>query len=126
QLAATMARTLRDSQARRVRSNTKPDGSAMAPRKPQPSLKKGRGRLRKKMFLKLTTRRWLKSKGTPSEALVEFVGSARRLAPIHHYGLKDRIKGREISYPARELLGITEQDCDKLETILLEHFAHEP
>ncbi|MGL4892336.1 MAG: phage virion morphogenesis protein [Aeromonas veronii] len=47
--------------------------------------------------------------------------SARRLATIHHYGLKDRIKDREISYPVRELLGITQQERDQLETTLLTH-----
>ncbi|MGL6351951.1 MAG: phage virion morphogenesis protein, partial [Aeromonas sp.] len=64
--------------------------------------------------------------GTPSAALVEFAGSAIRLANIHHHGLKDRIKGREISYPARELLGITEPEIDKLESILLEHLTRTP
>ena len=43
------------------------------------------------------------------KAVVEFVGTANRLATIHQYGLKDRIKGSGDPYPARELLGITEQ-----------------
>ena len=124
QLAAEMARKLRDSQASRIRTNIQPDGSPMTQRKPQPKLKKGRGRLRKKMFFKISSKTWLKANATPSQAVVEFVGTARRLATIHHYGLKDRIKGREISYPARELLGITEQERDQLETTLLAHLSH--
>ncbi|MGE6118863.1 phage virion morphogenesis protein, partial [Aeromonas salmonicida] len=86
-------------------------------------LKKGRGRLRRKMFFKITSRTWLKASATQSQAVVEFVGSANRLATIHQYGLKDRIKGREIRYPARELLGITEQERDQLETTLLAHLT---
>lgn len=121
QLAGEMARKLRDSQAGRIRTNIQPDGSPMTPRKPQPKLKKGRGRLRRKMFFKITSRTWLKASATQSQAVVEFVGSANRLATIHQYGLKDRIKGREIRYPARELLGITEQERDQLETTLLAH-----
>lgn len=66
----------------------------------------------------------VKSQRHPSQAVVEFVGTARRLATIHHYGLKDRIKGREISYPTRELLGITEQELDQLENTLLAHLSH--
>ena len=42
QLAGEMARTLRASQAQRIRANLQPDGSPMAPRKPQPKLKKNR------------------------------------------------------------------------------------
>ncbi|HDN9017554.1 TPA: phage virion morphogenesis protein [Aeromonas salmonicida] len=123
QLAGEMARKLRDSQAGRIRTNIQPDGSPMTPRKPQPKLKKGRGRLRRKMFFKITSRTWLKASATQSQAVVEFVGSANRLATIHQYGLKDRIKGREIRYPARELLGITEQERDQLETTLLAHLT---
>ncbi|HHQ4488843.1 TPA: phage virion morphogenesis protein [Aeromonas hydrophila] len=124
QLAADMARKLRDSQASRIRTNIQPDGSPMTQRKPQPKLKKGRGRLRRKMFFKISSKTWLKASATSSQAVVEFVGTARRLATIHHYGLKDRIKGREISYPTRELLGITEQERDQLENTLLAHLSH--
>ena len=123
QLAGEMARTLRASQAQRIRANRQPDGSPMAPRKPQPKLKKSRGRLRHKMFFKISNPTWLKARANEHQAVVEFVGTANRLATIHQYGLKDRIKGREISYPARELLGITEQERDQLETTLLAHLT---
>ncbi|EOD54195.1 phage virion morphogenesis protein [Aeromonas molluscorum] len=123
QLAGEMARTLRASQASRIRTNVQPDGSPMSQRKPQPKLKKGRGRLRRKMFFKITSKTWLKANASPSQAVVEFVGTANRLATIHHHGLKERINGREIRYPARELLGITEQERDLLENILLTHLT---
>ena len=123
QLAGEMARALRASQASRIRANIQPDGSPMAPRKPQPTLKKGRGRLRRKMFFKITGKTWLKARASPDQAVVEFVGTANRLATIHQYGLKDRIKGREIRYPARELLGITTQEVEQLEELLLAHLT---
>lgn len=123
QLAGEIARTLRASQALRIRANIQPDGSPMAPRKPQPKLKKNRGRLRRKMFFKISNPAWLKARANENQAVVEFVGTANRLATIHQYGLKDRIKGREISYPARELLGITAQERDQLETTLLAHLT---
>ncbi|WP_368224135.1 phage virion morphogenesis protein [Aeromonas sp. s4] len=121
QLAGEMARTLRASQAQRIRANRQPDGSPMAPRKPQPKLKKNRGRLRRKMFFKISSPAWLKARANEHQAVVEFVGTANRLATIHQYGLKDRIKGREIRYPARELLGITSLEVEKLEELLLFH-----
>lgn len=123
QLAGEMARTLRASQALRIRANVQPDGSPMAPRKPQPKLKQGRGRLRRKMFFKISNPTWLKARASEQQAVVEFVGTANRLATIHQYGLKDRIKGREIRYPMRELLGITNQEVDKLEELLLAHLT---
>ncbi|MDY7764482.1 phage virion morphogenesis protein [Aeromonas caviae] len=123
QLAGEMARTLRASQAQRIRANRQPDGSPMAPRKPQPKLKQGRGRLRRKMFFKISNPTWLKARASEQQAVVEFVGTANRLATIHQYGLKDRIKGREIRYPARELLGITNQEVEKLEELLLAHLT---
>lgn len=123
QLAGEMARTLRASQAQRIRANRQPDGSPMAPRKPQPKLKQGRGRLRRKMFYKISNPTWLKARASEQQAVVEFVGTANRLATIHQYGLKDRIKGREIRYPARELLGITHQEVERLEELLLLHLT---
>ncbi|NME01793.1 phage virion morphogenesis protein [Aeromonas sp. DNRA1] len=124
QLAGEMARTLRASQALRIRANVQPDGSPMAPRKPQPKLKQGRGRLRRKMFFKISSPTWLKARASEQQAVVEFVGTANRLATIHQYGLKDRIKGREIRYPSRELLGITTQEVKQLEELLLIHFTN--
>lgn len=123
QLASEMARTLRASQVQRIRANRQPDGSPMAPRKPQPKLKQGRGRLRRKMFFKISNPAWLKARASEQQAVVEFVGTANRLATIRQYGLKDRIKGREIRYPARELLGITHQEVERLEELLLAHLT---
>lgn len=84
----------------------------------------GPGRLRRKMFFKISNPTWLKARASEQQAVVEFVGTANRLATIHQYGLKDRIKGREIHYPARELLGITTQEVKQLEELLLIHFTN--
>ena len=121
QLMGELARNLRASQSKRIRANIQPDGSPMTPRKPLKKLAKQRGATRRKMFQHLVSPRWLKATSTEHQAVVEFVGSANRLATIHQYGLKDRIKGREISYPARELLGITTPEAKQLEELLLVH-----
>lgn len=120
QLMGVLARNLRASQSKRIRANIQPDGSPMTPRKPLKKLAKKRGSTRRKMFQHLVSPRWLKATSTEHQAVVEFVGSANRLATIHQYGLKDRIKGREISYPARELLGLETKELEKMEEILLE------
>ncbi|WP_129503783.1 phage virion morphogenesis protein [Aeromonas veronii] len=123
QLMGEMARNLRASQSKRIRANIQPDGSPMTPRKPLKKLAKKRGATRRKMFQHLVSPRWLKATSTEHQAVVEFVGSANRLATIHQYGLKDRIKGREIRYQARELLGITNEEVELLERLLLTPLA---
>ncbi|QWL66351.1 phage virion morphogenesis protein [Aeromonas jandaei] len=123
QLMGELARNLRASQSKRIRANIQPDSSPMTPRKPLKKLAKKRGSTRRKMFQHLVSPRWLKATCTEHQAVVEFVGSANRLATIHQYGLKDRIKGREISYPARELLGITHREVERLEELLLAHLS---
>ncbi len=123
QLAGEIARTLRASQAQRIRANRQPDGSPMTPRKPQPKLKQSRVRLRRKMFFKISNPAWLKARASEQQAVVEFVGTANRLANTHHYGLKERMKGKEVKYPVRELLGITKQEAGQLEEVLLMHLG---
>lgn len=123
QLMGKLARSLRASQSKRIRANIQPDGSPMTPRKPLKKLAKKRGATRRKMFQHLVSPRWLKATSTEHQAVIEFVGSASRLATIHQYGLKDRIKGHEISYPARELLGITTEEVEQLEELLLVHMT---
>lgn len=118
QLMGEMARNIRTSQSKRIRANIQPDGSPMSPRKPLKKLANKRGATRRKMFQHLVSPRWLKATSTEHQAVVEFVGSANRLATIHQYGLKDRIKGREISYPARELLGMSVLEVENLENLI--------
>ncbi|MGY3922491.1 phage virion morphogenesis protein [Aeromonas jandaei] len=114
-LAADLARTMRATQAERIRANKQPDGTAMSPRKPRAK----RGAIRRKMFAKLVKPAWLKATATANEATVEFTGSANRLATIHHFGLRDKINGKEVQYPERNLIGITDADIDRIEDSLL-------
>lgn len=122
-LAAELARTLRATQAERIRANLQPDGTPMAPRKPRQAIKGRRGALRRKMFGKLISARWLKATASPNEVNLAFVGSANRLATTHHFGLRERIKGQTIQYPARELLGLAKGDLDRIEQAMLDHLT---
>lgn len=122
-LAAELARSMRATQSERIRANKQPDGTAMTPRKPQPRLRNRRGTTRRKMFTKLVKPAWLKARATASEATVEFTGSANRLATVHHFGLRDKIRGKTVQYPMRQLIGITDADIDRIEDALLKHFT---
>ncbi len=95
----------------------------MTPRKPQPRLRDRRGGTRRKMFAKLVKPAWFKATATANEATVEFTGNANRLATIHHFGLRDKINGKEVQYPERQLIGITDVDIDRVEDALLKHLS---
>ena len=65
--------------------------------------------------------KWLKAKSTATEASIEFIGRAGQIARVSQYGLRDRVnkRGLEVKYPQRELLGLTGQEMDMIEDIVL-------
>lgn len=119
-LTIDIAKKLRQRQQQRIKSQKAPDGTAYAPRKRQP-LRAKKGRIKREMFAKLRTNRYLKASGNDSAAVVEFTGKVQRIARVHQYGLKDRLRRRslEVQYPARELLGINDDDSQIIEDILV-------
>ncbi|PQK85734.1 phage virion morphogenesis protein [Pantoea ananatis] len=83
-----------------------PDGSAWEPRRISARTKPGR--IKRKMFVKLKTAKYLKTKATGDSAEVAFIPAVQRLARVHHYGLRDRVsrRGITVKYAERPLLGV--------------------
>ena len=123
-LAVDMAKKLRQSQQRRIKSQQNPDGTPYEQRKKQPARAKT-GRVKREMFAKLRTSRFMKAKGSDDGAVVEFTGKVQRIVKVHQYGLKDRParNGVSVEYPVRELLGFTEDDRRLVESLLTDHLA---
>ncbi|WP_341743097.1 phage virion morphogenesis protein [Azonexus hydrophilus] len=124
QLAAEIAKALQRRQAQRIAAQENPDGTPYEPRKPQ--MRRKQGRIRRTMFAKLRTARYLKAASTPEESVVRFVDSVARIAAVHHGGLRDYVNRRralQIDYPKRELLGFTEADIDLIREITTDHLA---
>ncbi|WP_130100467.1 phage virion morphogenesis protein [Siccibacter turicensis] len=123
-LAVDMAKKLRQSQQRRIKSQQNPDGTPYEQRKKQPARAKT-GRVKREMFAKLRTSRFMKAKGSDDGAVVEFTGRVQRIVKVHQYGLKDRParNGVAVEYPVRELLGFTEDDRRLVESLLTDHLA---
>ncbi|WP_049849356.1 phage virion morphogenesis protein [Trabulsiella odontotermitis] len=72
-----------------------------------------------KMFQRLATYRFLKSKGNANGAVVGYEGMAARIARIHQFGLRDEVApGVFVEYPVRELLGITKADEQMIDGII--------
>lgn len=108
-MALEIAKKLRASQQENIKAQRDPDGKPFPARKQQPARGK-KGRVKRAMFSKLRTARYLKAKGTSNEATVEFAGNVQRIARVHHYGLRDRPSkktgGADVRYEKRELLGL--------------------
>ncbi|KVJ75953.1 virion morphogenesis protein [Enterobacter asburiae] len=108
-----LAQELRRSQQQNIRLQRNPDGTAFEARRVTARSKKGR--IKRQMFAKLRTTKYLKTAATADSASVQFDGKVQRIARVHHYGLRDRVRrnGPEARYPARRLLGVN----DEVETI---------
>jgi len=123
-MTVDIARAMRQRQQQRIKSQTAPDGSAYTPRKRQP-IKGKKGRIKREMFAKLRTSRYMKASGDDSSAAVEFTGKVQRIARVHQSGLKDK-PGRDspaVQYPERQLLGFSDNDQQLVESMIIKYLA---
>ncbi len=95
-------------QEQNIRMQRNPDGSSYEPRRVTARCKKGR--IKRQMFAKLRTTKYLKTAASTDSASVQFEGKVQRIARVHHYGLRDRVsrKGPEVRYAERRLLGVND------------------
>ncbi|PRP71753.1 phage virion morphogenesis protein [Chromobacterium amazonense] len=123
-LARDIGRALRQNQQKRIAAQQNPDGSGYAPRRAQ--YRQQKGRIRRQMFAKLRTARWLKIEANAGGVEVGFIRRVERIARVHQYGLRDCVSRhpyREAQYPARELLGLSEQDFEMIRAKVLDQLA---
>lgn len=123
-MATDIAKTLRTSQQRRIKTQKAPDGTPYAARKRQPVRTK-KGRIKREMFAKLRTNRFMKATGRDDAAVVEFTGKVQRIARVHQYGLKDRPNrnSQEVQYSKRQLLGVDSNAKQLVETLIFEYLS---
>ena len=116
-LALDIARELRRENAATIRAQHGPDGEAWAPRKNP--MRDQRGQLRKRNAQRLC------AQVAGGDAVVAFAGRTERIARVHHFGLRDSVKpgGPQYDYPARPLLGISDDFTKRLQDRLLAHIA---
>ncbi|MCL6353649.1 phage virion morphogenesis protein [Pectobacterium polaris] len=122
QLAGKIAKVLRSSQQQHIKKQQSPDGTPYAPRRTQ-SISGKKGRVKREMFQKLRTAKYMKAKGTADAASVGFIGRVQRMAQVHHYGLRDRPNrtSRAVPYDPRPLLGFSQDEKDYLAEIIMKH-----
>lgn len=122
-LARDIGLEARKANAERIAAQVNPDRSPFVPRKPREPLRAKAGRIRRRakqraMFAKLRSARYLQVKASDSQVEVGFTGADARIATVHHYGLRDRVNRRrsspEVTYPARQLLGLPDEDRGRI------------
>ncbi|WP_418337203.1 phage virion morphogenesis protein [Serratia fonticola] len=115
--------TLSDTSSRRVgqtcRVMLRPSGSPYQARKRQP-LRAKTGRIKRAMFQKLRTNRYMKATGSEKSAVVEFTGKVQRIARVHQNGLKDRPNPHShyVQYSERQLIGFNKNFVQCIENII--------
>ncbi|MGC6093479.1 MULTISPECIES: phage virion morphogenesis protein [Citrobacter] len=115
-----LAQELRRNQQNNIRLQRNPDGSGYEPRKVTARTKKGR--IKRQMFAKLRTAKYLKTAASADSASVLFEGKVQRIARVHHYGLRDQVsrKGLKVRYVSRELLGVNRKINEVILKILIQ------
>ena len=120
EMARNIAKKLRASQQQNIKRQQAPDGTPFKPRKAQP-IRSKKGRVKREMFAKLRTAKYMKAKATSNEAVIEFTGRVQRMVRVHHYGLRDRPSrtGKDVLYEARPLLGLNEINLEMIEAEII-------
>ncbi|OAE09994.1 phage virion morphogenesis protein [Pantoea sp. OXWO6B1] len=114
-----VARDVRRIQQANMTAQRSPDGGAWEPRRVSARTKPGR--IKRKMFVKLKTAKYLKTKATGDSAEVAFVPAVQRLARVHHYGLRDRVskRGITVKYTERPLIGLDDKAAVSIKDTLM-------
>lgn len=115
-----LAQQLRRSQQENIRMQRNPDGSAYEPRRVTARSKKGR--IKRQMFTKLRTTKYLKTAASADSASVQFAGQVQRIARVHHYGLRERISqsGIYVLNAQRKLLGFDSHSFGLIKKIIIQ------
>lgn len=123
-LAGEIAKQLRTAQQQRIKQQNAPDGSPYKTRKRQP-LRAKTGRIKRAMFQKLRTNRYMKASGRDNSAVVEFTRRVQRIARVHQFGLKDKPNpySKEIRYSERQLLGFNKPSKDLISGVIIDSMS---
>lgn len=122
-LATHIARQIRKSQNQRITRQQDPDGNPYIPRK---NLRKKKGKIRRKMFNKIKTAKYLKIEKIPNGVTIGFNDRISKIARVHQYGLIDIVRAKnksiKVKYAQRKLLGFTESEINLTENEILKFF----
>lgn len=114
-----VARDVRRIQQANITAQRSPDGTAWEPRRVTARSKMGR--IRRGMFAKMKTAKYLKAQASTDSAEITFIPAVQKLARVHHFGLRDRVnrRGTIVKYAERTLLGLNMEDINYIGDALI-------
>lgn len=123
-----VATLLRQRQAARIKAQQNPDGTPYEARRPRAQLKAKAGAIRRDMFARMRRPATLRKSSTNDAAVVYIAGGAASTARVHQYGLRDKVdwrlaKSPAVRYARREILGISKDDVEAIESGLAAHIG---
>jgi len=120
EMARIITMKLHASKQQNIKRQQAPDSKPFKPRKTQ-QVRSKKGRIKREMFAKLRTAKYMKTQASPDEPIIKFAGNAQRMARVHHFGLRNRSarKGKEVQYESRPLMGISQRDISIIEELLI-------
>lgn len=123
-LKRQIATKLRQSQSKRIASQQNADGSSYAPRKVQQTLPGRRPkRVRRMMMQKLKNISQMRIEHNSAGFSIAYGGRMAGIASVHQFGLTSIVsakRGTSAVYPVRELLGISDEDRQMIDEMVLE------
>ncbi|MBN1089085.1 phage virion morphogenesis protein [Pantoea sp. 1B4] len=123
QIARNIGRKLRARQQRNIKRQQSPDDTPFKPRKMQPVRSK-KGRIRRELFAKMRTDKYMMTQASLNEAVIEFTGNVQRMARVH-YGQRVRpsCKGKGVQYESRLLPSLKNDDYEAIINCLMEFLS---
>lgn len=114
-----VARDVRRIQQNNITLQRSPDGTGWEPRRVTARTKPGR--IRRKMFAKLKTTKYLHVNANINEARIGFTSDVQRIARVHHYGLREKSFSSKgyVKYFKRPLLGFSDETTSVVSCIIL-------
>lgn len=123
-LKRQIATKLRQNQSKRIAAQQNADGSSYAPRKVQQTLPGRRPRrVRRMMMAKLKNISNMRIEHNGAGFSIAYGGRMAGIASVHQFGLTSTVsakRGTSAVYPVRELLGISDDDKQMIDEMVVE------
>ncbi len=89
EMARIITMKLHASKQQNIKRQHAPDSKPFKPRKTQ-QVRSKKGRIKREMFAKLRTAKYMKTQASLDGPIIKFAGNAQRMARVHHFGLRGR------------------------------------
>jgi phage virion morphogenesis protein len=113
-----VARDVRRIQQQNITAQRSPDGTAWEPRRVTARTKPGR--IRRKMFARLKSTKFLKDSANPWRGEISFTQNVQHIARVHNFGLREKLNEQTtIKYEERQSIGLNDKTMQTINDALI-------